>query len=82
MTRVLFDGRGRRWLCSQGGIGAGAEARNFQRGVDEIRPSGSPILHCKCGELRLALPVPDNWRDLADEDLQRMLAEKLRERGI
>lgn len=40
MTRLLVDGRGRRWICSQGGIGATDEVRRFRPAVDEITPAG------------------------------------------
>lgn len=82
MTRVLFDSRGRRWLSSQGGIGAAADARNFRPGADEIAPGGLPILHCECGDMRVALPMPATWRDLPDDELQSRLEDKLRERGL
>ena len=77
MTRILTDRQGRRWECYEGGRMGGAA---------NVPPGGAlpeltlAMLHCQCGELRLAFTAPLHWRELTDAELLRRLERKLAKR--
>ncbi|MGI8496338.1 MAG: hypothetical protein ACR2OG_01975 [Gemmatimonadaceae bacterium] len=74
MIRQITDSTGRVWECAESAFVGDSLSDPRRKAL--IRLSLA-MLHCSCGDQRVAFSVPRGWEDLPDERLVRRLEAKL-----